>query len=335
MLDFPLVVLTNRTFPETRLVFEGRAHVVANDGTEPWPAHRLLEQAREASGLMAFMTDRIDAGFLDACPKLRIIGAALKGYDNIDIEAAAQRGVMVTIVPDLLTEPTAELAIGLAIALGRRVLEGDALIRHGTFTGWRPSLYGVGLHGSTIGILGYGKVGQAIARQLSGFGCSILASDAQPIAGISSRVTIVPPEQLLAVSDLVFLALPLTDATTGIIGAAELARMKAGALLINPARGSLVDESAIADALESGHLGGYAADVFAFEDWARADRPQRIDERLRQPCARTVLTPHIGSATVSARRLIEGAAARSIVQGLMGEIPQGLVTPPNRLREPS
>lgn len=335
MPDFPLVVLTNRTFPETRLVFEGRARVVANDGAEPWPADRLIEEAREASGLMAFMTDRIDAGFLDACPKLRIIGAALKGYDNIDIEAAAQRGVMVTIVPDLLTEPTAELAIGLAIALGRRVLEGDALIRHGTFTGWRPSLYGVGLHGSTIGILGFGKVGQAIARQLSGFGCSILASDAQPVAAISSRVTIVPPEQLLSVSDLVFLALPLTDATTGIIGAAELARMKAGALLINPARGSLVDESAIADALESGHLGGYAADVFAFEDWARTDRPQRIDERLRQPGARTVLTPHIGSATVSARRLIEGAAARSIVQCLMGEIPLGLVTPPNRLREPS
>ncbi|WP_284179858.1 NAD(P)-dependent oxidoreductase [Rhabdaerophilum sp. SD176] len=331
MADLPLVVLTNRTFPETRAMFEGRAHVVANDGIEPWPRARLLEEVRKASGLMAFMTEQIDAEFLEACPELRIIGAALKGYDNIDVEAARQRGVMVTIVPDLLTEPTAELAIGLAIALGRRVLEGDALVRGGDFAGWRPRLYGRGLHGSTVGILGFGKVGQVIARQLEGFGCRILASDLSPVAAVATSVEFATPEHLLEVSDFVFLALPLADATVGMIGASELARMKPGAFLINPARGSLVDESAVADALEAGRLGGYAADVFAFEDWARDDRPLRIDQRLSQPGARTVLTPHIGSATVSARRMIEAAAARSIVQGLAGEIPDGLVTPLEQL----
>ncbi|MCZ8375873.1 MAG: NAD(P)-dependent oxidoreductase [Beijerinckiaceae bacterium] len=330
MADLPLVVLTNRTFPETRAMFEGRAKVVANDGIEPWPRSRLLEEAREAAGLMAFMTERIDADFLDACPDLRIVGAALKGYDNIDVEAAAQRGVMVTIVPDLLTEPTAELAIGLAIALGRRVLEGDALVRGGAFSGWRPRLYGTGFYGSTVGILGFGKVGQVIARQLAGFGCRILASDVSPVATVTTRVEFVTPERLLELSDFIFLALPLADATVGMIGAKDLARMKPGAFLINPARGSLVDESAVADALEAGHLGGYAADVFAFEDWARDDRPLRIDQRLSRPGARTVLTPHIGSATVSARRMIEAAAARSIVQALAGEIPDGLVTPLER-----
>lgn len=333
MPDLPRVVLTNRTFPETRAVFEDRMRIIANDDAEPWPRARLLEEARNANGLMAFMTDRIDAEFLDACPELRIIGAALKGYDNIDILAAAQRGVMVTIVPDLLTEPTAELAIGLAIALGRRVLEGDALIRGGAFYGWRPNHYGVGLHGSSVGILGFGKVGQAIARQLAGFGCSILASDLSAVVETAPQVRFVTPEHLLEASDFVFLALPLTGETAGLIGPAELTRMKRGALLINPARGSLVDETAVADALEAGYLGGYAADVFAFEDWARDDRPPQIDQRLRRPGARTVLTPHIGSATVSARRLIEGAAARSIVQALSGEVPDGLVTPLERLHK--
>jgi phosphonate dehydrogenase len=328
MHELPLVVLTNRTFPETRAAFDGRTRVVGNDGPEPWSSARILDEARHARALMAFMTDRIDAAFLDACPHLTIIGAALKGYDNIDVEAATSRGVMVTIVPDLLTEPTAELAIGLAIALARRVIEGDGLIRAGGFNGWRPSLYGTGLQGSVAGIVGFGKVGRAMARRLAGFGCRILAFDRGPVAQVPEGVEIVTLEALLAAADFLFLGLPLTQDTAGLIGEGEIARMKPGALLINPARGSLVDEGAIADALEAGHLGGYAADVFAFEDWARAERPSGIDARLTRVGARTVLTPHIGSATIVARRLIERAAAESICQALAGETPEGLINRP-------
>lgn len=322
MTDLPQVVLTNRTFDDTRALFAGRARVIANTHDTPWPAAELLEYTRQAEALMAFMPDRIDAAFLDACPRLRVIGAALKGYDNIDVEAARARGVTVTIVPDLLTRPTAELAVGLAIALGRHILAGDAAIRRNGFDGWRPQFYGLGLAGSTVGILGYGLVGQAIARCLSGFGCTVLACDDHWVPTEPGDARRVDRAALLAAADTVILGMPLTPATTGLVNSAFIRAMKQGALLINPARGSLVDESSVADALESGHLAGYAADVFECEDWAREDRPRQIEPRLLAMPEKTVLTPHIGSAVVGARRAIEHSAASSILRVLAGERPE-------------
>ncbi|MFH1346475.1 MAG: phosphonate dehydrogenase [Pseudomonadota bacterium] len=324
----PLVVLTSRVFPETRAALERVARIVANEASEPWRRDELIERCGEASGLMAFMTDRIDREFLERCPELKVIGAALKGYDNIDVEAARERGVQVTIVPDLLTEPTAELAIGLMIALGRHIPTGDAGIRRAGFAGWRPELYGTGIGSSTVGIVGFGLVGRAIARRLSGFGCRIVAFDSRPFGEISG-VEQMAFDDVLKLSDFVVLGLPLTQSTTGLIDSAAIGRMKPGALLVNPARGSLVDEAAVADALASGHLGGYAADVFECEDWARPQRPMSIDARLTAPGARTVLTPHIGSAVTSARRQIELSAASSILQALAGQLPAGLVDIPN------
>jgi phosphonate dehydrogenase len=327
--ELPLVVLTSRVFPETRAVLERAVRVVANEQTEPWSYDQVMARCREAAGLMAFMTDCIDRAFLERCPKLKVIGAALKGYDNIDVEAANERGVQVTIVPDLLTEPTAELAIGLIIALGRHIPAGDAGIRASGFAGWRPRLYGTGIADSTVGIVGFGRVGQAIARRLSGFGCRITAFDVAPIdAGFD--VEAMAFEDVLTSADIVVLGLPLTAATTGLIDAKAIGRMRRGALLVNPARGSLVDEAAVADALDRGHLGGYAADVFECEDWARAGRPMAIDPRLTRPGARTVLTPHIGSAVTSVRRQIELAAATSIIDALAGKTPAGAVNRPAR-----
>lgn len=324
----PLIVLTSRVFPETRAALERVGRVVANEDSEPWSRDELIARCREASGLMAFMTDRIDREFLERCPELKVIGAALKGYDNIDVDAARERGVQVTIVPDLLTEPTAELAIGLMIALGRHIPTGDAGIRRSGFAGWRPELYGTGIGSSTVGIVGFGLVGQAIARRLLGFGCRIVAFDSRP-SGEMPGVEQMAFDDVLKLSDFVVLGLSLTQSTTGLIDAAAIGRMKSGALLVNPARGSLVDEAAVADALASGHLGGYAADVFECEDWARSQRPMSIDARLTAPGARTVLTPHIGSAVSSARRQIELSAASSILQALAGQLPAGLVNPPN------
>lgn len=309
-------------------MFDGIARVIANDRSEPWPDDVLRQHCRGATGIMAFMTDRIDGDLLAACPQLRVVGAALKGFDNIDVAAATKRDIWVTICEDLLTVPTAELAIGLMLSLGRHMMRGDREVRERGFKGWRPVHYGSGLHGAHVGIGGFGKVGQAIAERLTGFGCRIAAFDASSAAfparfdGVVMRSDL---QSLLAQSDYLVLALPLTAETMHLINAEAIAAMKSGSLLVNPARGSLVDEKAVADALAAGRLGGYAADVFECEDWARVDRPGMIDPRLREVTAPTVLTPHIGSAVTSVRREIEASAARSILDVLHRRRPQGAI----------
>ncbi|MHB1216575.1 MAG: phosphonate dehydrogenase [Alphaproteobacteria bacterium] len=327
----PKVVVTNRIFPETRALLAAHTALDVNEAVEPWPYREVRERCREAEGMLAFMTDRVDAGFLAACPDLKVIGAALKGYDNIDADAATQAGVWVTIVPDLLTVPTAELAIGLILSLGRHIVAADARIRSRGFAGWRPELYGAGIADATVGIAGLGHVGRAIATRLVPFGCRLLGYDltanALPVP-LATQVERVDFDALLARSDYLVLALPLTPVTQLLMDEATIARMKPGARLINPARGSLVDEAAVAGALESGRLAGYAADVFECEDWAREDRPSGIEPRLSAQGAHTVLTPHIGSAVADVRREIELSAARNILAVLSGRIPPDAVNAP-------
>jgi phosphonate dehydrogenase len=277
------------------------------------------------------MTDSIDAAFLAACPELRVIGAALKGFDNIEVQAATNAGVWLTIVPDLLTVPTAELAIGLMLSLGRNIVAGDQSIKKHGFHGWRAELYGAGLAGATVGIVGFGMVGRAVAERLAGFKCRLLAHDqsmSEPLAKSSAFVTMTSFGDVIANSDYVVLALPLTADTRHIVNAKTIAAMKPGARLVNPARGSLVDESAVADAIARGHLSGYAADAFECEDWALEDRPACIDPRLTAALAPTVFTPHIGSGVTDVRREIELSAARSILDVLAGRIPFGAVNDP-------
>jgi phosphonate dehydrogenase len=285
---------------------------------------------------MAFMPERVDEAFLVACPELRVIACALKGYDNFNVEACAHRGVWVTIVPDLLTAPTAELTIGLMIALGRNILPGDRLVRGGDFSGWRPTLYGQGIDGSTVGLLGAGAVGKAIARRLAGFRTTLLYTDNTPLsADQEDELTLrrVPLGELLEESDFVVLCLPLLPATRHLVNRDFLARMKPDALLINTARGSLVDEAAVADALEGDRLAGYAADVFSMEDWALPNRPREVSARLLES-RKTVLTPHLGSAVDRVRREIALQAAESLLQALRGEVPAGAVNRPSSPRPP-
>lgn len=307
--DRPRVVVTARVFPETLDRLAAFAEVDANRDLEPWPPEELLRRAREAEGLVVFMSDHLDRAFFDSCPRLRAVACALKGANNIDLEAAAARGVAVSIVPDLLTAPTAELAVGLLLALARNIVAGDGLVRSGGFRGWRPVFYGTGLDGATVGLIGLGAVGRAIAARLVGFGCRLVGFD--PTAAPPDDVQALSLDAVLAVADVILLALPLTAATRGLFGRETLRLLKPGALLVNVARGSLVDEEAVAEALAEGRLGGYAADVFAFEDWALPDRPRAIPAALlAQP--RTVFTPHLGSAVVSVRRAIEAEAAESL-----------------------
>ncbi len=324
MMNKPKVVITNRCFPETRALLSQHADVMANESPEPWSHAEVLERCRDADAMMAFMPDKVDASFIAACPRLRVIGAALKGFDNIDVGAATRAGVRVTIVPDLLTAPTAELAIGLMLALGRRILQGDAGIRATGFHGWRPELYGRGLAGETVGIVGFGCVGQAIAERLIGFNCDILACDVQPAAPgpqMQSRVRMASLSEVVERAAYVVLALPLLEGTQGLFDAQMIARMRRGSYLVNPARGSLLHEDAVAEAISTGHLAGYAADVFECEDWARDDRPAGVAPLLQADRARTVLTPHIGSAVERVRREIEMSAAASILDVLSGQAP--------------
>lgn len=303
--------------------------VVANRAAEPLSPNDLRAACRDATAVMAFMTETIDAPFLEACPQLRIVAGALKGYDNLDIAACTARGVLVTIVPDLLTESTAELAVGMMIALARNLRAADTHLRSGEFRGWRPRFYGGTLQGATIGVLGAGAIGREILHLLSGFRGQRVYSDVAPLDPTSEKslhASWVTVEDLVAQSDFLVLALPLTDATLGLVDSAFLARMKPGAHLINPARGSLVDECAIADALASGRLSGYAADTFAMEDWAQPNRPFCVHPDLIAS-EKTVLTPHIGSAVTRVRHAIAASAADSIITVLQGGVPKTVVNP--------
>lgn len=330
----PKVVVTNWVHAEVLDLLSRHCKVEANATREPWTREDLLARTADADALITFMTDHVDRDFLNRCPKLKIIACALKGADNFDIGACTRRGITVTIVPDLLTAPTAELTVGLMIALARNMLAGAALVREGRFRGWRPLLYGRGLEGSIVGIIGMGAVGRALAHRLRAFGCSILYCDERPLRPRDEDalgLVRLDFDRLLERSDFVVLALPLTPSTLHLIDADAIARMKRGAMLINPARGSIVDEEAVADALESGQLGGYAADVFEMEDWARNDRPPCIDPRLRAHPA-TVLTPHLGSAVDTVRRDIALSAAQDILAYFLGKRPANAINEPRLLR---
>jgi phosphonate dehydrogenase len=259
---------------------------------------------------------------------LRVISCVLKGYDNFDAAACARHGVWLTILPDLLTTPTAELAVGLAIGLARRLREADAVVREGHFAGWRPRLYGTGLAGRGAGLVGMGSLGQAVARRLSGFGMTVLYHDIRPLGAAAERelgVRRTGFAELMREADLIFPLLPLTAATRGMIGAGQLREVRPGALLVNVGRGSVVDEDAVADALRDGRLGGYAADVYAMEDWLLPGHPPAISERLRRH-PRTLWAPHLGSAVDSVRREMAMAAARQVEQALAGRRPDHEVT---------
>ena len=324
----PKVVLTHWVHPEIIELLREKAEVVANPGRKTLPREVLLERAKDADALMAFMPDCIDEAFLKACPRLKIIAAALKGFDNFDVDACTRHGVWLTIAPDLLTIPTAELTVGLVLGITRNMLEGDRRIRSGQFAGWRPELYGLGLYGRTAGIVGLGLVGRAVAERLKGFGMNLVYSDEislPPDEEEQLGLTKVTFSGLLDSSDIVIPLLPLTDRTFHLFDRNALARMKKGSYLVNACRGSVVDEMAVVESLEKRHLAGYAADVFEMEDWIRPDRPRSIPKALLENTAQTFFTPHLGSAVDDVRIEIERYCARSILQALDGKIPEGKV----------
>jgi phosphonate dehydrogenase len=319
----PLTVATHPIHADAIALLRRRCEVDVCE-RPPSPA-ALVTRAAEASALLAFMPDRVEAQLLDACPRLRIVAGAFKGADNVDVEACTARHVWVTVVPDLLSAATAELAVGLILAVARRIREGDAAVRSGEFTGWRYGFHGIGLRGADVGIVGLGSVGRAIARRLLGFDCRLAYAD----PGVAEADGLTPRslEELLRRSRVVVLATPLTPATHELIDAERLALMPPGAVLVNVGRGSTVDEEAVAAALGSGHLAGYGADVFAMEDRSLERLPAAIPVPLLEH-PRSVFTPHLGSAIADVRRAIDLRAAESILEALDGHPPTGAINSP-------
>ncbi len=283
------------------------------------PTAELTELAGPAAGLFCLLSERVDAALLDAAPNLRIVANMAVGYDNVDVAACAERGVMVTNTPDVLTDATADLTWALLLAVARRIGEGERLARTGQWSGWRPGeLLGTGLGGKTLGIFGMGKIGSAVARRAAGFEMDVVYHNRRPAPGAAASY--VSLEELLGRSDVVVLTAPSTPETRHVIDAAALAAMKRTALLVNTARGQLVDEAALVAALRSGVIAGAGLDVYEAEP---VIHPGLLE------LDNVVLAPHLGSATHEARAAMVQLACDNLLAVLSGQPP---LTPVTSLR---
>jgi glyoxylate reductase len=255
----------------------------------------LREGLCQADAAIVTLGDRIDAETIHAATRLKILANYAVGHNNIDLAAARQRGLTVTNTPDVLTDATADLTWALLLATARRVVEGDALIRSGRWTGWSPTqLLGAEVSGKTLGIIGMGRIGQAVARRAVGFRMPVRYHTRQPLAtsSLSREWEHRSLRDLLGEADVVTIHVPLTPATQHLIGARELAWMRSTAYLINTARGPIIDEWALADALKLGIIAGAGLDVY--------EREPAIHSAMAQ-LKQVVLLPHLGSATLHAR----------------------------------
>ncbi|MFL5362465.1 MAG: 2-hydroxyacid dehydrogenase [Myxococcales bacterium] len=301
-----------RLFIARRLAVDPAA--VAGDGLEidqwdeerPIPRQELLRRAAFADAIVATLSDRVDAELLAAAPRLRVVANHAVGYDNVDVAACTTRRVWVCNTPDVLTDATADLTFALILGVARRVREGERIVREARWKYWAPTmLLGLELRGAVLGIVGYGRIGRAVAERARGFGMEVIWSG-------GSAAGSVPLDDLLARSDIVSIHCPLTPATRHLIGPPQLSRMKRTALLVNTARGPIVDEAALCAALEAGTIGGAGLDVFEDEPRVHPGLLGRDD---------VVLVPHIGSATGATRARMAELALTDAARVLRGERP--------------
>jgi len=290
---------------------------------EPMPRGELLSRAVGADAIIAIITEQIDEEVLAAAgPSLRIVANMAVGYDNISVAAATARRIPVTNTPGVLTETTADLAFGLLLAAGRRFSESERFLRSGAWKYWSPSLLlGVDIHGKTLGIYGMGRIGQAVARRAVGFGMRVLYTNRNRLpADTESALNAewVEKDRLLSESDFLSIHAPMSAETRHAFAAAEFAAMKPTAVLVNTARGPLVDEAALAAALQSGQLFAAGLDVFEEEPKVHADLLK---------CDNVVLLPHLGSASRETRARMAEMAVRNVLARLRGEIPPNCVNP--------
>jgi lactate dehydrogenase-like 2-hydroxyacid dehydrogenase len=311
-----------RVFVGRRIPDEGLKAIAAACDADIWPEELppprdvLLRRVVGRDGILTLLTDRVDDELLDAAgPSLKVVSNYAVGYDNIDVAACARRGIAVGNTPGVLTETTADLAWALLMAAARRVAEGSRYVRDGRWRTWGPLLLlGPDVHGSTLGIVGFGRIGQAVARRAQGFGMTVLYHDVGPVppeVAASLGATSVTLDELLARSDFVSLHVNLSDETRHLINAASLAAMKPTAVLVNTSRGPVVDQIALADALRDGVIWAAALDVTDPEPIPPDDPLVGLDNCL--------IVPHIASASRATRGKMAAMAAANLVAGVRGE----------------
>ena len=310
----PFVFITRKISQTALRRLEGVAQVEVWPQDDPPPYPVLLEKSATADGLLTLLTDRIDAALIDAARNLKVISQDAVGFDNIDIAAATRRGIPVGNTPGVLTETTADFAWTLMMAAARRVVEADKEVRAGVWRPWGPDvLTGYDIYGATLGIIGFGRIGQAMARRAKGFNMKILYSDphCKPEAGEETGAECVDLDELLARADFVTLHTFLSPETYHLIGREQLQKMKPTAILVNTSRGPVVDPQALAWALQNQVIAAAALDVTEPEPIPN-DSPLLKQDNL-------VITPHIASASKATRQRMAEMAVENLLAGLKGE----------------
>lgn len=319
-------VFVARQIPEEGLqLIKTYYEVEVWDRYTPPPREILLSKVSRVDALVTLLTDRIDREVLDSALRLRIIAQYAVGYDNIDVDYATRKGVYVTNTPGVLTDATADLAWALLLAASRRIVEADKFVRSGEYwrtgTGWHPlMMLGYHVSGKTLGIIGMGRIGQAVARRAKGFNMRILYYQRHKLPGELEKelgAEYVDLETLLRESDFVTIHVPLTKETYHMIGESELKMMKKTAILVNTARGAVVDEQALVKALKEGWIAGAGLDVF--------EREPLPPESPLTELNNVVLAPHIGSATRETRAAMAELVAHNLIAFYRGEVPPNLV----------
>jgi glyoxylate reductase len=307
----PNVLVTRLMVDEAMHALDGNCVVDLYEGPpEAIPREEFLKRAKGKDGLLTMLSDRVDAELLDAAgPQLKIVANHAVGYDNIDVAECTRRGVQVANTPDVLTEATADLAWALILACLRRIAEGDRFLRSGTPWIWGPRMMlGYELYGKTLGIVGYGRIGQAAARRATGFGMRVIHHSRS--GGHSF-------DEVVAESDVLSIHAPLTAETKHLFNADVFRRMKPTAVLVNTARGPLVDEAALAEALRAKEIFAAGLDVF--------EREPEVEAALLA-LDNVTIVPHLGSATVETRAAMGLFAVENLLAGVRGERPRGLVS---------
>jgi glyoxylate reductase len=316
----PKVYVTRKVPEEGMIMLQDECEIEVWQGELPVPRDVLLEKVSDIEGLYSLLTDRVDEELLENAPRLRVVSNMAVGYDNIDVAACTARGIPVGNTPGVLTDTTADFAWTLLMSAARRVVEGVEYVRAGRWKTWGPMLLmGPDVHGATLGIVGIGRIGQAIARRARGFDMRILYYDPYvPDAGIQDAAS-VDLDTLLAESDFVTLHVPLTDSTYHLIGRDELRKMKPTSILINTARGGIVDADALYEALRDGQITRAALDVTEPE-------PIPTDHPLLT-LANCIVVPHIASASIATRTKMATMAAENLLAGLRGDPLPNCVNP--------
>jgi glyoxylate reductase len=316
----PKILVTQKILSEALAYLNEHAEVEVGTQAGSLAKEEIKTKIRDKEGLLCLLVDEIDRGIIDAAPQLRIIANCAVGFDNIDVSYAQSKGILVANTPGVLTETTADLTWALILALARRIPQADRFTRELKFQGWELELFlGKEIRGKRLGIIGMGRIGKEVALLAAAFRMEVVYHDPRPLSPEEEKkylAAYLPLDELLRSSDIITLHAALTPQSFHLLSREKLALLKKEAILINAARGPLIDEQALADALEQGRIWGAGLDVYENEP--------RVEERLLK-LDNVVLLPHIGSATYETRLRMAMMASRNLIQGLRGETPDNPV----------